>query len=777
MADFFAQVRSVVLKLALVGIAVTLFAAFYMDAWLIEKLNAQKWTLPAVVYARPLELFTGLAIHQEDVVRELQSAGYKNTQGGSGTYDVDGNALNIRLRAFRFWDGKQPAQTLRVDFNGGVVSGFRSNAGKAHGVRLEPMEIGRIHTESQEDRLLVSLKEVPQSLIDALIITEDRYFYSHHGISVRGILRAFFVNAKEGKVVEGASTLTQQLIKNFFLDADRSYLRKVQEIFLALLLELHVGKNDILEAYMNEVFVLQDGAKAIHGFGLASQYLFGLPVSSLNVEQSALLVAMLKGPSYYNPIRYPERALERRNLVISLLAQEGKLKPEEAKLVMGKPLGLLDRGELLASYPAYLDVVRRQLRRDYSSDALSLEGLRIFSNMDPQWQWRSQRELRSGVEQLEKKYGAKAQGMDGAVVVVDNATGDLMAVVGSKESRMAGFNRALDAKRPIGSLVKPAIYLTALQNGYNLQSRISDEPLSLKAAKGSWRPQNFDHQFHGEVPLYYALAKSYNVASVRLGMSVGLSKVINTLNKLGIEETLPQLPSLLLGAVEISPLSMAQAYSTIASKGFYTPIKSIQEITDNTGKPLKRYPLKVEQRFQPDVMHLLDYALRAVIREGTGSPVQKQFRADAHVAGKTGTTNDQRDSWFAGYDNNKLIVVWLGRDDNAPLPVTGGSGALPVWANIIAANPVIEGETNVPDNVHSIWIDKNTGHLSAETCEGAILVPYIEGTEPSEQADCVETAGAANPGNATGNIDSIDSTNSTTNTNNKVKEWFKKWFQ
>jgi penicillin-binding protein 1B len=753
MAGFFRQVRSIVLKLVLVGIAVLVFAAFYMDAWLIEKINAKKWTLPAVVYARPLELFEGFPIAQEDVIRELKAAGYKNSQSAqTGTYDVAGNLLNIRLRAFNFWDEKQPAQNLRVGFSQGVVSDFRSSVKNSLGVRLEPIEIGRIHTETQEDRLLVSLQEVPQSLLDALIITEDRDFYHHHGISLRGIMRALFVNTREGKVVEGASTLTQQLIKNFFLESSRSYSRKLLEICMAVLLELHVEKDDILEAYINEVFVLQDGAKAIHGFGLASQYLFGLPVASLNVEQSALLVAMLKGPSYYNPIRFPERAFERRNLVISLLAKEGKLTSTEAQLAMSRPLGLLDREELLASYPAYLDVVRRQLRRDYSHEALALDGLRIFSNMDPQWQWRSQRELRTGVEQLEARYGTKAKGIDGAVVVVDNVTGDLLAVVGSKVSRMSGFNRALDAKRPIGSLVKPAIYLTALQNGYTLHSRISDEPYSVKGVKGPWRPQNFDHQFHGDVPLYYALAKSYNVAAVRLGMTLGISQVTNTLSKLGVDEKVPQLPSMLLGAIELSPFMVAQAYATIASQGFYTPLKSIQEITDSSGKPVKRYPLQLQQRFKPDVMHLLDYGLRSVIREGTGSSVHNRFRADAVVAGKTGTTNDQRDSWFAGYDANKLVVVWLGRDDNAPLPVTGGSGALPIWADIIVANPGIDGETNVPDNVNSVWIDKNTGYLSAEGCEGAQAVPYIEGTEPSEQVDCAKT-------------------------NNKVNEWFQKWFQ
>lgn len=753
MARFFSFLRSVFLRLALLALVVLVFAAFYMDAWLIEKLNAKQWTVPATVYARPLEVYAGQVLSQEAVVNELKAAGYRSMMGRqAGTFTVAGNTLTVHLRPFRFWDGLQPAQSVSLTFAGDRITAVRSSRGRAADVRLEPMEIGRIHTETQEDRLLVRLQDVPQHLVDALIITEDRYFYSHHGVSPRAIVRALFVNTREGKVVEGASTLTQQLIKNFFLESSRSYSRKLMEILLAVLLEIHVDKKAILGAYINEVFVLQDGAKAIHGFGLASQYLFGLPVSSLSVEQGALLIAMLKGPSYYNPLRFPERALERRNLVLKLMAREGRLGAREAEIAMSKPLGLLDRKEMLASYPAYLDVVRRQLRRDYSDESLRLDGLRIFSNMDPQWQWRSQRELQQGIMQLESRYAAKASGIDGAVVAVDHATGNLLAVVGGKASRHSGFNRALDAKRPIGSLVKPAIYLAALGGGYTLSSQISDAEFSMKTHNGTWRPQNFDRQYHGDVPLYLALAKSYNVAAVRLGMTLGIGQVSKTLGRLGVEEALPQLPSLLLGAVELSPMQVAQAYSTIANAGFYTPLKSIREITDGKGRVLKRYPLRLEQRFSPDVMYLLDFALQQVIREGTGSAVREQFRPGVRPAGKTGTTNDQRDSWFAGYDANKSVVVWLGQDDNRPLPVTGGSGALPVWAGVIAGNTAIEGRANVPDNVRMIWIDRHSGLLSAEGCPDAMLIPYTAGTEPTESVACATTS-------------------------HKVMNWFEKWFQ
>ena len=752
MSRLVSNFRSFLLKVVLLCAVIIAFAGFYMDAWLIEKINSMKWTVPATVYARPLEVYAGLPLSMEAVIQELKAANYQqvaNHEGG--TFYINGQSLVIHLRSFQFWDGKQPEQTIKLVFSGHYITGFGSTIKGQSGVRLEPMEIGRIHTESHEDRLLVQLKDVPKALIDALTVTEDRDFYHHHGVSVRGIARAFWVNTREGKVVEGASTLTQQLIKNFFLDNNRSYSRKILEICLSVLLELHVSKEDILGAYINEVFVVQNGAKAIHGFGLASQYLFGLPVSNLSVEQSALLVAMLKGPSYYNPIRYPDRAMKRRNLVLSLMAKEGKITSMAARAAMSKPLGLLDRREILANYPAYLDVVRRQLRRDYSDESLKMNGLRIFSNMDPQWQWRAQKALQGGIADLEKRYGKKLSGLDGAVVVTDSTTGDILAVVGGKEPRFSGFNRALDAKRPIGSLIKPVIYLTALESGYSLNSLLSDDPLNIKTAQGKWHPQNYDRQYHGQVLLYQALANSYNVATVRLGMSLGVDKVAETLKGLGVDEEMPLLPASLLGTFSLSPMDIAQAYNTMGNDGFYTPLKSIQEITDIYGRPVKRYPLRLEQRFSPGIAFLLDFALHKVIEEGTGASVRERFRPGQVIAGKTGTTSDQRDSWFAGYDTNKSVVVWLGQDDNRPLPVTGGSGALQIWADIVAANAEIEGQANVPDNIKSVWTDKASGLLSAEDCPEAVLVPYIKGTEPTDPVDCAKTS-------------------------HKVINWFQKWF-
>lgn len=719
----------------------TLFIAFsafliWLDARFIQQFAGQKWTLPASVYARPLELYTGLAISQAAIIKELQAAGYQNNQTGqTGTYWQKQNQLHIALRSFQFWDALQPAGGVLIDFDQQRISQIKSNLPNQLTVRLEPIRIGKIHTGQLEDRELISLQDTPQSLIFALLATEDRDFFNHHGVSIKGISRALLSNIKHGKVTEGGSTLTQQLVKNYFLNDKRSYSRKIMEACLALILELRFSKQEILEAYLNQVYVAQDGARAIHGFGLASQYLFNKALEDLELHETALLVGMMKGPSYYHPLRHPERALQRRNLVLELMLQQQFISAQQAQAAQQRPLNLQQINLSTASYPAYLDLVRRQLLNDYSEQQLNTEGLRIFTNMDPQWQWHSQQQLSQGIEKLQNKHQSMAK-LEGAVTVIDHATGDVLALVGSRQPRVAGFNRALDAKRPIGSLIKPVVYLNALERGYHLATILQDTPASIKTAQGVWQPQNFDRQYHGDTLLINALAQSYNAASVNLGMQLGLKPIIKTLQRLGYEKNVAELPSVLLGSLDMSPLEVAQIYTPIAANGFYSPLNSIREVSDHTGKKLKRYPLKLEQRIQTDNAYLLDFALQNVMHEGTGKSVKSRFNPNAPIAGKTGTSGDQRDSWFAGYDNNRLAVVWLGNDDNLKLPLTGGTGALPIWADILLFNRSSATQRSTPANIHRVWIDQGTGLMSQERCQDAVLLPFIKGSEPKQFAPC-----------------------------------------
>jgi penicillin-binding protein 1B len=745
--------KSVVFKVSITLCVLLAFVFVYLNTWLNQKFAEKAYSQPALVFARPLTVYPGMALSLRDVIVELQAAGYRaSTSGKAATYHLANNELTVTTRPFYFWQGLQNEQRIRMRFQQGLVRRVFIDGVERSSARLEPLEIGRIHAADAKDRLLVKLDEVPESLIAALLATEDRQFFQHSGISLKSIARAMLANVKAGTVVQGGSTLTQQLVKNFFLSSERSFGRKGLEAMLALMLEMRASKEEILEAYINEVFIAQDGARAIHGFGLASQYLFAKPLAELQPHETAMLVAMLKGPSYYNPVRNPERAKQRRDLVLGLLAETGFLTAAEADYEQSKPLAVSGGQLQQATYPAYLDLVRRQLRRDYSEKDLATKGLRIFTYMDPIWQWRAQQSLRDGVKNIEQRYGNKALGIDGAVILLENNTSDVLALVGGKSPRAAGFNRALDAKRQIGSLVKPAVYLTALEQGFSLNHLLKDEPFMIEYDQTQWAPENFDKKAHGDVIMLEALAKSYNLATARLALEVGLDNVAQTLQRLGVEKSLQPLPSLSLGAVDLSPLDVAQMYSTISGNGFYSPLKTIRDITDSQGEPLKRYRLQLQQRFQQEPMYQLNYALQHVMHEGTGRSVKAKFSENTVIAGKTGTSDEQRDSWFAGFDKNKTAVVWLGFDDNKPMPITASSGALRIWADLLQQNRKTLGKLKQPETIDYVWVDKNDGLLSAERCENAVYMPIVKGGEPKQHSAC-------------------------TIRHSKILHWFKKWFQ
>ena len=713
----------------------------YLDAVVQEKFSGKRWTVPAKVYARPLELFAGQRLGRDDFLTELDALGYRRVARvqGPGEVAVAGNRVELHSRGFQFYDGSEPAQRLQVNFTASQVSALAQPGGGPLAVaRLEPLLIGGLYPAHNEDRILVQLDEVPPYLVETLIAVEDRDFYRHFGVSPRSIARAIWVNASAGGVVQGGSTLTQQLVKNFFLSNERSFTRKGTEALMALLLELHYDKREILEAYLNEVFLGQDGQRAVHGFGLASQYFFGQPLGELRLHQVALLVGMVKGPSFYNPRRFPERALERRNLVLDLLAEQGVVSAEEVVRAKQAGLDVSPRGSLAnSSFPAFLDLVKRQLRQDYREQDLTEEGLRIFTSFDPLLQLKAEAALADSFKQLGSRKGVDE--VEAAVVVTNPQTGEIQALLGSRQPRFAGFNRALDARRPIGSLVKPAVYLTALErpSQYTLTSWLADEPLSVKGADGQvWEPRNYDRRAHGSIYLYQGLASSYNLSTARLGLEVGVDNVLKTVRRLGAEHDWPAYPSMLLGAGSLSPLQVATLYQTIANGGFNTPLRGIRSVLAADGQPLKGYPYEVQQRFDPGPIHLLQEALRRVMREGTGRSVYSQLPASLELAGKTGTSNDSRDSWFAGFSQDLLAVVWMGRDDNGATPLTGASGALQVWAGFMRRAQPASLDITPPDNVQRAWIDPYSGQGAAPGCPGAVQMPYIRGSEPPPGMPC-----------------------------------------
>lgn len=733
-----AKVLSTIFVLFIVIAAITIVL---LDFRVRSEFEGKRWALPAKVYARPLELYSGAPLSIHDLKIELTALGYhfvdKVNQPGQAAFSS--SRVTLSTRGFQFPDEFEPARQLVLDFNDGILSLIHSvDQQPLTLLRLEPALIGGIYPLNNEDRDLIQLKEIPQAFIDALIAIEDRDFYDHFGISFKGIARATLANIRAGAFMQGGSTLTQQLIKNFYLTADRTLLRKMLELPMAIILEWHYSKQEILEAYLNEVYLGQSGSRAIHGFGLGAAHYFSQPLQELKLHQLALLAGLVKGPSYYDPRRHPERAKQRRNLVLSVLHQQSSISDEAYMLASTAELDVVPAGSSMKeAYPAYIDLVKRQLQREYKDEDLGSEGLQIFTSLDPISQHKAESSLISTIESLGKAHGENLAKLQGSMVVIEPQTGEVLALIGDRNTRFQGFNRALNAIRPIGSLVKPAIYLTAFERGYTLISELDDTPFSLSLPnQQTWSPQNFDGKSYGAVPLHTALTNSYNLSTAQLGMELGVDKVIETLKQLGVDRSMDAYPSLLLGAQSLSALEVAAMYQTIAATGFKIPPRTIRTVTDSEGKPLSSYPFQLQQIIDEKTMYLLQYNLQQVMRSGTARSVYQQLPTNINTAGKTGTSDQQRDSWFAGFTGNRLAVVWLGLDDNSPMPLTGSTGALRVWTKFIAQEPLQSFEPAAPEGIDMLWIDPLSGKLADGLCENAIQIPFIRGTQPIETAAC-----------------------------------------
>jgi penicillin-binding protein 1B len=678
----------------LLTLAVGLVAGLYgihLDKVVRAKFEGKRWALPARVYARPLELYVGRSLTPDELVGELQRLGYREGADADrdGAWRVDGDAILIQSREFRFWDGNEPARRFTVTLQGNIVTDLMdADSGSPLAlVRLDPALIASIYPTHNEDRVLLRREQLPNALIKTLLAVEDRKFYQHHGVDPKGIARAAYENLMAGRTVQGASTLTQQLVKNFYLTQERTLERKLNEAYMALLLDRRYPKDDILTAYANEVYMGQDGSRGIHGFGLASRFYFDRDLDELGIPETAMLVGILKGPSELNPRRNPDKVLERRNLVIDLMAHHQIISVADAEVAKQQPLGLREGGAQPAGeYPAFIQLVRRQLQRDYREQDLRSEGLRIFTTLDPLAQADVEQAVRERLPALDKQRGFKAGTLETAAVVTSVAQGEVLALVGGRDPAFAGFNRALDAIRPIGSLIKPVIYLTALARPerYSLVTPIADKPVSLRVGGKLWQPKNYDHRVHGSVPLYRGLAKSYNLATVNLGLALGVDQVARMLYDLGAVRDIDAVPAMLLGSVSLPPIEVAQVYQTIAAGGFRAPLRTIREVLDASGRPLNRYPLAVEPVVSEDAAYLTQWAMRQVVKQGTATWLNKRLPAELVVAGKTGTTNDMRDSWFAGFSGDKVVVAWVGRDDNQPIKLSGSTGALRLWGDIMA---------------------------------------------------------------------------------------------
>ena len=716
--------KSFLLKVAFSGAVLTVFYGGYLDWQIRSKMDGQIWRLPAEVYSRieSVKISDNLAF--DEVIQILLDNEYRQTTmvAAPGDFKLEDDTIVVLRRAFPFPDKPEPQRVLRLRFVDNKLNRIEDLvAVKAiDEFRLAPKLIAMLESDN-EDRLAIPLQNYPRLLIDALILTEDRRFYDHHGINPVGIIRALITNIRAGQTVQGGSTLTQQLVKNLFLSSERTITRKANEALMSLLLDWRYDKNRILETYLNEIYLGQNGDTQIHGFELASQFYFGRSIREISLDQIALLVGMVKGPSLYNPWRNPQNALERRNVVLKLMLEHKMIGDELYQLLSQRPLGIQQKGQISRKYPSFIQTLQADLRRELGEHKISsLLGARIFTTMDLKQQAQAENAVVNTVSQLQLK--TKNPYLEGAMIVADYRVGEIRAVVGGLQTQYAGFNRALMAKRQIGSLVKPSIYLTALSNPeqFRLNTPINNQPITINV-KGSppWQPRNYDKKYSGSVMLMDALARSLNIPTVNIGMKVGLSKVIDTQKAMGWDNVeIPKVPAMLLGAYTISPYDVTKLYQTIANQGGRIELTTVDTIADRQGNIIYQHDKTAKQVVPQEAAFQTLFAMQQTVERGTARSLQNDY-ADLRLAGKTGTTNDARDTWFVGIDGKNISTVWLGRDDNGETKLTGASGALQIYKDYLSHTYIEKLKLNKPANMKWVGI---TQHGSWD-CDSNRVIP------------------------------------------------------
>ncbi|MCP2123507.1 UNVERIFIED_ORG: penicillin-binding protein 1B [Pantoea agglomerans] len=719
------------LKLFIVFVVLIAIYGVYLDQKIRSRIDGKVWQLPAAVYGRMVNLEPDMSISKNEMVKLLQATQYRQVTKMTrpGEFTVQAKSIEMIRRPFDFPDSKEGQVRARLTFDGDRLETIENmdNDRQFGFFRLDPRLITMLSSANGEQRLFVARNGFPDLLVDTLLATEDRHFYEHDGISLYSIGRAVLANLTAGRTVQGASTLTQQLVKNLFLSSERSYWRKANEAYMAVLMDARYSKDRILELYMNEVYLGQSGDNEIRGFPLASLYYFGRPVEELSLDQQALLVGMVKGASIYNPWRNPKLALERRNLVLRLLQQQQVIDQELYDMLSARPLGVQPRGGVISPQPAFMQMVRQELQSKLGDKVKDLSGVKIFTTFDSVAQDAAEKAAVEGIPALKKQ--RKLSDLETAMVVVDRNTGEVRAMVGGAEPQFAGYNRAMQARRSIGSLAKPATYLTALSqpNQYRLNTWIADAPISLRQPNGQvWSPQNDDKQFSGQVMLVDALTRSMNVPTVNLGMSLGLPAITETWQKLGVpKDQLHPVPAMILGALNLTPIEVAQAFQTIASGGNRAQLSALRSVIAEDGSVLYQSFPQAERAVPAQAAYMTLWTMQQVVQRGTGRQLGAKYPG-LHLAGKTGTTNNNVDTWFAGIDGREVVITWVGRDNNQPTKLYGASGAMSIYQRYLANQSPVPLNLVAPEDIVDMGVDGSGNFI----CGGGMRTLPVWTTNP-----------------------------------------------
>ncbi|WP_274370193.1 bifunctional glycosyl transferase/transpeptidase [Morganella morganii] len=737
-------------KLGIVMVILLGLYGVYLAGKISDRLDGKVWDLPAAVYGRTVNLEPGMDYSLNEMVKLLEGMQYRKVTKitRAGEFSVTGNTIQMLRRPFDFPDSKEGQINARLTFSSSGLEKIENmDNGREFGFfRLDPKLITMLQSANGEQRLFLARSGFPDELVKALLVTEDRNFYEHDGISITSIGRALLANLTAGRAVQGGSTLTQQLVKNLFLSNERTLARKANEAYMALIMDYRYDKDRILELYLNEVYLGQSGDEQIRGFPLASLYYFGRPVDELSLDQVALLVGMVKGASIYNPWRNPKNALERRNVVLKLLqTQGGVIDQEMYDVLSARPLGVKEKSGVITPQPAFMQLVRQELREKLGDKVDDLSGVKIFTTLDPVSQDAAENAVEEGVKAIRAE--RKKPALEGAMVVVDRISGEVRAMVGGSQPQFAGFNRAMAAERSIGSLAKPMTYLTALgiPDTYRLNTWLDDQPLTINVpgGGGTWSPRNDSKTFSGRVMLVDALARSINVPTVNLGMAVGLDAVADTFVRLGAPaKNIQKVPAMLLGAVNLTPLQVSQLFQTIGSGGNRATLSALRSVIAEDGTVIYQSFPQAQRAVAPQAAYMTLYGMQQVVERGTAARRLGSKFGKYHLAGKTGTTNDMRDSWFVGIDGKEVTVSWMGLDDNSPSGLYGGSGALVLYGRYLDNQPPLALNLTPPEDIAEMAVDTDGNFV----CNGVGVTRTLPVWTTDAQALCGQQAPAQQQG-------------------------------
>lgn len=720
------------------------------DAVVTERFRGYEWSFPSKIYSDGLLVYPGIDLAAIGFIERLELSGYQPvtaevTRKGEYFLDKSKGHLDVYLRDSPLPAADGAGKPVRLTLEGdtaGRIEDLRTKD-EVQAVELEPALLSGLYKDVWEERRVVTLHEVSPLLLQAIVAVEDQRFYEHHGIDPVGMLRAAFANLRSGRIVQGASTLTQQLMKNMFLTSERSWERKLHEALMAVIVEYRFSKSEILERYINEIYLGQKGAQEIHGVWEASEFYFSKQPHELDVDEIASLVGLITGPNRYSPFRNPELATKRRNYALISMLKQGVIAPEQFQEAIQKPLRAKPTHSKSQRARYYVDFVRKELSDNYPSEVLTSEGFAIQTALDLHLQRIAEQTVAEGLAALEKKFPRLApkgnnNHLQACLIAIQPQTGAIKAMMGGRDYVSTQFNRCTQGGRQPGSVFKPFTYLAAFEQTRNSHNpilpttRIEDQPFNWSYDRKVWTPANYKKKYLGTVTVRQALEKSLNAATTRLAHDVGLPAIVDIARRMGIESPLPLYPSIVLGSAELTPYEVARAFSVLANGGLRASPRSVVGVFDRQGNAIERNPLEVEQVISPEVAYLVTHLMEGVLDHGTGRRA-RSMGFSPPAAGKTGTTNDYRDAWFVGFTPNLLTVVWVGFDSRPDLNLSGSEAALPIWTEFMkrATAGIPPTPFLPPPGVVLARVDPSSGLLATPDCPRAIEEAFLEGQQPS----------------------------------------------